>query len=587
MQKRLISMVLALSMALTAMPLPALAQSAPPDTASAAALAEENGDVTDIFPDDWSGKPAGDPFGGGKGSWSYDETSNTLTLKDGTFRLRNYGYDSYNNCIQWNVKIEPGATLQEARIGSEYHNGYTVTNAGTISGGTFYGKVICEAGAVISGGTFKGNAIVNAAGGEVTTVQVGDKINIVLKVVDHASARYCVKPEEISARINSAVFTYTGTGEIGQLFDSNDDPNATRLQNVRNGSASPEEVAANAQYNYYSYVILFRDVIYNGGGNTLPINLSYLDTAKPLQQFSVTLGQCVDKDQTTSPNLLVRTSSYGDSVTAGQAFDLSLGLYATDGNENLDDVIVSLTLPENISLNGGSLSSYLGTICPKQTRDVTFQVMPASGFTGTVASITVNMTGTGSVTGKEVSGTTTISVPVSQPDRFEVGQLELSSDTIYVGDTGSVSLSYVNKGKNPVSNLEARLTGTNLGAGGYQYLGNLAAGTEGSVDFDIVPDAAGTVSGIITLNYEDASGNPQTISKDFSVSAEEMNMDDFNYDPSMDDVQPEQTGMPVWAWVLIGVCGAVVVIVVIVVVVRKRKKATEADDLDTLWVARD
>lgn len=168
MQKRLISMVLALSMALTAMPLPALAQSAPPDTANAAALAEENGDVTDIFPDDWSGKPAGDPFGGGKGSWSYDETSNTLTLKDGTFRLRNYGYDSYNNCIQWNVKIEPSATLQEARIGSEYHNGYTVTNAGTISGGTFYGKVICEAGAVISGGTFKGNAIVNAAGGEVT-----------------------------------------------------------------------------------------------------------------------------------------------------------------------------------------------------------------------------------------------------------------------------------------------------------------------------------------------------------------------------------------------------------------------------------
>lgn len=168
MQKRLISMVLTLSMALTAMPLPALAQSAPPDTASAAALAEENGDVTDIYTDDNSSKPYGDLFGNSNGSWSYDETSNTLTLKDGTFRLRNYGYDGYNNCIQWNVKIEPGATLQEARIGSEYHNGYTVTNAGTISGGTFYGKVICEAGAVISGGTFKGNAIVNAAGGEVT-----------------------------------------------------------------------------------------------------------------------------------------------------------------------------------------------------------------------------------------------------------------------------------------------------------------------------------------------------------------------------------------------------------------------------------
>lgn len=167
MQKRLISMVLALSMALTAMPLPALAQSAPPDTASAAALAEENGDVTNIYTSNSSGKPIGD-LGDSGDSWSYDEASKTLTLKTGTFRLYNYGHDSYNNCIQWNVKIEPGATLQEARIGSEYHNGYTVTNAGTISGGTFYGKVICEAGAVISGGTFKGAARVDAAGGEVT-----------------------------------------------------------------------------------------------------------------------------------------------------------------------------------------------------------------------------------------------------------------------------------------------------------------------------------------------------------------------------------------------------------------------------------
>lgn len=415
--------------------------------------------------------------------------------------------------------------------------------------------------------------VTDAAGGEINKVEVGDRINIVLKVVDHASARYNVKAEEISARINSSAFTFTGIGEVGQLFASNDDPDQQRLQRVRSGNPTGTDAADNAQYNYYSYVLLFRDVIYNGGGNTLPINLSYMDTSKPLQQFSVTIGQCVDKDQTTSPTLLVRSSSYGDSVTAGTAFPLSLGVYATDGSEALNDVIIALTLPENISLKSGSLSSYVGSISPKQTREVSFDIMPSAGFAGTVADITVNMSGTGAVTGKAVTATTTISVPVSQPNRFEVGQLELSSDTIYVGDTGSVTLTYVNKGKNAISNLEARLTGSNLGAGGYQYLGNLNAGTEGSVDFDIAPDAAGTVSGVITLSYEDASGNPQTISKDFSISAEEMNMDDSYYDPSMDDVQPEQTGMPVWAWVLIGVCGAVVIIVIVVVVVRKRKKA--------------
>lgn len=422
--------------------------------------------------------------------------------------------------------------------------------------------------------------VTNTAGGEVTTVEVGDRINLVLKVVDHASARYCVKPEEISARINSAVFTYTGIGEIGQLFDNNDDPNATRLQNVRNGSATADEIAQNAQYNYYSYVLLFRDVIYNGGGNTVPINLSYLDTSKPLQQFSVTIGQCVDKDQTTSPNLLVRTSSYGDSVIAGSPFTLSLGLYATDGNESLNDVIVSLTLPENISLGGGSLSNYVGSMAAKSMQNITFSVLPAAGFTGTVADITVNMTGTGAISGKAVSSTTAISVPISQPDRFEVGQLQLSSESIMVGDTGSVTLSYVNKGKNAIGNLEARLTGTNLGGENYQYLGNLNAGTEGSVDFDITPDAAGNISGVITLNYEDASGNPRTISKDFTATAEEMNYDDYMPDSDSNMDEPQQTGMPVWGWVLIVVCVGVVVAVIVVVVLRKRKKAKALAALD-------
>lgn len=410
-----------------------------------------------------------------------------------------------------------------------------------------------------------GYTVTTPAGGEITTLNVGDKVNIVLQVVDHSSARYSVKAEDIVASINSSIFTYTGTGEIGQLFESNDDPDRTRKD---------------PQYNYYSYVLLFRDVIYNGGGNTLPINLSYLDTSKPMQQFSVTLGQCVDKDQTTTPNLLVRTSNYGDAVTAGTPFTLSLGLYATDGNETLNDVIVSLTLPENISLNGGSLSNYVGSMAAKSMRDVTFSVLPAAGFTGTVADITVNMTAVGDITGKAVSSTTTISIPVSQPDRFEVGQLQLSSDTMMVGDTGSVTLSYVNKGKNPIGNLEARLTGTNLGSESYQYLGNLNAGTEGSVDFDITPDAAGNISGIITLNYEDSSGNPRTISKDFTATAEEMNSDDImpDYDPSMDE--PQQTGMPVWGWVLIVVCVGVVVAVVVVVIVRKRKKAKALAALD-------
>ena len=206
MQKRLISMVLALSMALSAMPLPALAQSAPPDTASTAALAEENGDVTDIYTDDNSSKPYGDLFGNSNGSWSYDETSNTLTLVDGTFRLYHYSYSSYNNYSKLNVKIEPGATLQEARIGSDYANNYTVTNAGTISGGTFCGKVTCAAGAVVSGGTFKKDVTVDAAGGNVT--------------IDGGTFEYTVFANAVDTlTINGGTFT-GGTGRSMEINDA-------------------------------------------------------------------------------------------------------------------------------------------------------------------------------------------------------------------------------------------------------------------------------------------------------------------------------------------------------------------------------
>ena len=220
MQKRLISMVLALSMALTAMPLPALAQSAPPDTASAAALAEENDDVTDIFTDDWSGKPSGDPFSGSKDSWSYDEASNTLTLKTGTFRLYNYSYSSYNNYIKWNIKIEADATLQEARIGSDYANNYTVTNAGTISGGTFYGKVTCAAGAVIKDGTFKRAVTVDKNATIVdenaVTVEAADgKVTI-----DGGTFEYTVYVNAVDTlTINGGTFT-GGTGRSMEISDA-------------------------------------------------------------------------------------------------------------------------------------------------------------------------------------------------------------------------------------------------------------------------------------------------------------------------------------------------------------------------------
>ncbi len=277
MQKRLISMVLALSMALSAMPLPALAQSAPPDTASAAALAEENSEITNLYTDSWSGKPVGDL--GDKGdSWSYDEASNTLTLKTGTFRLYNYSYSSYNNYIKWNVKIEAGATLKEARIGSDYANNYTVTNAGTISGGTFYGKVTCEAGAVIGGGTFKKAVTVDAASGDVT--------------IDGGTFEYTVFINAVDTlTINGGTFT-GGTGRSVEISD------ATAKVVINGGSFESAIKDHNAAATITINSGLFKSLLYGAAQNCTVNGGLFTAENTPLSSDATVNGGCFTAKRT-------------------------------------------------------------------------------------------------------------------------------------------------------------------------------------------------------------------------------------------------------------------------------------------------
>ena len=221
----------------------------------------------------------------------------------------------------------------------------------------------------------------DTAGGEISAIERDDRFNLVLRVADYGAYKNYITADQISARVNSSVFTFTGNAEVGQLYEETD-PNGAP---------------------YYSYVLLFRDVIYNGGGNTLSINLSYLNSTLEMQQLTVTLGQCVDEDPST-PNLMIRESSYGSqAIVAGTPFDLSLTVYATAGEESLNDVVVSLALPDGITMTSGSLTNYIGAMSPKSTRNVVFNLTPSAGFTGGVANITVSLVGTGADTNAAVS----------------------------------------------------------------------------------------------------------------------------------------------------------------------------------------
>ncbi len=431
--------------------------------------------------------------------------------------------------------------------------------------------------------------VTSPTGGELTTIKKGDTFNVIVQVADPASDSYGLQqaldargdaPAEnfISARVSSPSFQHSGTAEV-----------------------SPSYLSGPTDFTYegcYRYTLIFRDVTWLGGDNTFSFDVSYPRSLLAWKSLSFAIGQCTtadkngdgtpDGDADLTPHLMVRSSSYGNQlINAGTPFTLSVLVYATKGNESLDDVTVTLDLrSEGVSLAGGTLSQYIGTMKANSTQEVYFTILPSVSFTGGVADIGVSLQGFGAETGTEANGSVSISVPIEQPDRFEITGMELS-DTIYIGDSASITVSFVNKGRNPISNLEASISGMNLGAElTQQYLGNLAAGTENSVDFDLAPTEEGPVTGTVTLTYEAADGTLKTVVQEFSATAVMMMYEDPGMmgDMPSEEPEPQSTGLPLWGWLLIG-AAVIGGIVAAVVLVRRRRKAKamaslEADDED-------
>lgn len=351
---------------------------------------------------------------------------------------------------------------------------------------------------------------------------------------------------------------------------------------------------------HVTYKVVFNNLKYYGGDNNFSFDISYTglngNMSVPVQTLSLALPQCqtIEKAGAQSgvelraPGLLVKDFSYGGaSVPAGEEFTLNLTVFTTTGDQALSDVTVNLGLPEGVTMSTGNSSQYVGAMNPETSANLQYKILPGANFTGGVATFQVTMSGVGSKDGAKSEATSTITVPVVQPERFEITKIS-GAETLMVGEEGYLEVTFVNKGKQPVSNLSAEISGENLrNPGQSQYLGNVQPGTENTAEFTISSDVEGTITGMITLSYEDANGNVKTISKEYSCTVQPA-MDMGGMDPGMempiDPMPEEKSGLPVWAWILIGL-GVVGVGAAVTVVVLKKKKAKalamlEDDDED-------
>lgn len=404
-------------------------------------------------------------------------------------------------------------------------------------------------------------------------IENGEYFSLTMVVLDNRIKDMDPKPEKAVATVNSDAFTFRSVE--AKLNNSN------------------------------KYTITFGDILYVGGTPDMTIQISYPGSEVPLYDgIKLTLVQCVDTPDPTptpapeptpeptykTPGIIIRESSFGDApqVQAGAEFTLSLTVFTTSGTENLSDVLITLTLPQGVSLATGNLNTYIGEMGPEATRTVTYQILPSATFVDGVANIGVSMSGIGQNSGGPASGSTSVSVPVVQPERFEITNIE-APETMMMGEEGYVSLTFVNKGKTAINNLSAEIRGDNLANPGQsQFLGNIAAGTENSVDFNVTAEQAGTINATVVLSYEDDAGNVKTLEKTFSCTVEEMPvyddpgmMDPGMMDPSMGMEEPSG-GMPWWGWALIlAAVGGGAAAVVVVLKKRKAKKAlAQLEDQD-------
>lgn len=295
------------------------------------------------------------------------------------------------------------------------------------------------------------------------------------------------------------------------------------------------------------------------------------------------------------PQIIIESYTYGDgvtSVTGGSTFTLTMTLRNTSASTAIQNIKMVVSSAADDQTGGAftpassSNSFYIASVGAGETFTESIDLIARADASPKSYGISVELSYDAIVDKKmeNLTSTETITIPVTQPDRFEVDDVQIDSMP-YVGDSIYCSVSYVNKGKSTIYNLSIAVEGTGFTtADTNTYIGNVEAGSGDSFSPTLNTSEAGPVEGKIIFTYEDASGNQSTIEKPFSTTVQEMDWGDDSGDMTPDEPVDTNTGLPLWGKIAI-IAGCVIaagVIVVVVIKIRKKKKkpASPYDDYD-------
>ena len=284
-----------------------------------------------------------------------------------------------------------------------------------------------------------------------------------------------------------------------------------------------------------------------------------------------------------SPTPIVILSKYnygGSSVAAGSGTNLSFSFTNTSKKLAIENVMVTVTGGSDLMLNGSTNTFYFDSVAAGGSKSVTVPMKAAQLISASAQNVQIAVTYeyVDQNARKSGSATLSLSVPLYQPDRFELSEPK-TSYTGYVGEETSLTIDYVNKGKSAISNVDATISGDIDSPTPYQRVGTIDGGKNGTIAFAVTPQLEGENQVKIVITYEDSNGN--TKERVFEATVEAMAYEPA--DPGMDDpgmIDPEPASTFPWKYVIIAV---VAVLIVLLIVLRIRKKKAKQKAEQALW----
>lgn len=301
--------------------------------------------------------------------------------------------------------------------------------------------------------------------------------------------------------------------------------------------------------------------------------LAQASTSEKLNLSASTTGDSQKTDAAT-PNVVIQDFSYGEqAISAGGHFKLDFR-FQNMGRLKIENVVVSVDGGENFALDGGTSTFYYDSLASRgdQRQSVPLMALPTAKSGAQPVTVSFKYEYVDGNKRAASSSEIKLSVPVVQQDRFQINAPTLP-ESPNAGEELVLTLNYVNRGKTDVSNVEAFLEGDGFESPTKnQYVGNITAGTSGSVGFALTPSNSGKLKVVLKVTYEDPNLQQQTKEFPVELTVSEASIPDFDIDMEGMD-EPQGASFP---WPVLGVIPAAAILIVLVVMVRK-KRAAKAD----------